>query len=338
MSLPAAVTAIDVHNGRVRSYCPLPGTSAELASAQDYTLGMRQGGVDYPPFRTDVDLLLRTQYFSPDFRWFGAPGLPLIDVAAGKAVSTDWTGVTVGLGRDLALLRTGQGASATWCTRSLPPKAGEACTALTAPAGAGGFVIGSGGTPVWVPAAAQPYAFGPVTGYAITDGTRLYGADYLSTADRRAQREKLSPTDPPIDIDPAGRGGFVTSAPTPPAGLNDIDSWFSVDSVGDGKIHTRYHRTKAHDCDSRCWMWGDADARSRAIVDNGTVAITAAFQLTTRDGQDRVSTRFGALMDDSGKVYDLSKERGLECPRPQSFCRIVAWPDGSLGPGGTAAP
>jgi hypothetical protein len=330
--LPAAIAAMDVHTGQIRAYCPLPTPSSDPAKAarqQDYGLGMQQGGADYQHYLADPDLMLRTQAFSPDFRWFTAPGLPLVDVAAGRIVPTGWTGTAVGLGPGLALVRTGDGATATWCTQALPPVAGAACTPLTRPAGPGSFVVGPAGSPVWVPAATQPYAFGTVTGYAITDGVRLYGAETLTAAARGAETEKIGSDDAPVDLDPTGRGGFTTLVPGQPRGLHLVNDWFTVEAIGGGTIRTTYHHTTAPNDDIR-WMWGGVKDRSRAIADGGTVAVTA--------GQVRDGTRFGALVDGSGKAYDLTKDRGLRCPGPNSFCRILAWPDGSLTPGETPAP
>ncbi|WP_433088142.1 hypothetical protein ACQP1P_19675 [Dactylosporangium sp. CA-052675] len=335
VALPAAVAAVDVRTGQVRSYCPLPGPAA---AQQDYTLGLRQGGTDYPARLADVDLMLRTQYLSPDFRWFAAPGLPLVDVAAGKVAATDWTGTTVGLGRGVALLRTGEGAAAAWCTRSLPPKPGESCTPLTPPGGPGAFVIGAAGTPVWLPADAKPFTFGSATGYAGTDGTRLYAAETLTAAARKASADQLAPKDAPVDLDPAGLGGFMTTVPGQPAALRKGDDWFSVESASGGEIRTRQHHTTARaTADSAfAWMWGGAPNRSRALADGGTVAVTAAVENDPATG--RPVTRFGALVDGTDQVLDLTKDRGLRCPRPGSFCRILAWPDGTVGATSAPAP
>jgi hypothetical protein len=70
-------------------------------------------------------------------------------------------------------------------------------------------VIGSAGTPTWVPAAAQPYVF---------------GAD---------------PANAPIDLDPAGLGGFITIVADQPPAIRRADDWFTVESVGDAQIRTR---------------------------------------------------------------------------------------------------
>ncbi|WP_433220635.1 hypothetical protein ACQP00_18370 [Dactylosporangium sp. CS-047395] len=311
-ALPAALTAVDVRTGQVQSYCALPTPPGGAKRAEDQLLGA---------YLADPDLLLRTQYFSPGYRWFAAPGLPLVDVAGGRIVATDWPGVTVGLGREIALIRTGD---ATWCTRTLPPKNGDACTPLTGPGGSGSFVIGSAGTPVWLPAAPQPFAFDAATGYASTDGTRLYGAETLTATARQAA--PLRPADPPVDLDPTGRGGFATVVPGQPQGWTGVNDWFWVESITDGTIRTSHHRTAARNSDIS-WMWGGARDRSRAVTEGGKVAVTAAYQ---SDG----STRFGALQDGSTKVTALP----LKCPRPDSFCRILAWPDGSLGNESAPAP
>ncbi|WP_433041152.1 hypothetical protein [Dactylosporangium sp. CS-033363] len=325
--LPTAVTAIDVRTGQVRSYCPLPAPPTGPVVQEDHKLAMRQGGTAYPPYLTDTDLLLRTQYFSPDFRWFAAPGLPLIDVATGRPVPTDWPGTAVGLSRDLALIKTGASAP-TWCTRSLPPKTGEPCTPLTVPASEGAFVIGSAGTPTWVPAATQPYVFGAVTGYAITDGTRIYGAEDMPAAERALQTDGPSPANAPIDIDPAGLGGFITIVAEQPPAIRRADDWFTVESVGDGQIRTRYHHTTARGVSAGFyWMWGDPTSASRAIADGGKVAVTTSMEF--QNGHR--STRFGALVDGTDQVIDLTQDRGLHCPQPDAFCHILAWPDGSIG-------
>ena len=66
------------------------------------------------------------------------------------------------------------------------------------------------------------------------------------------------------------------------------------------------------------------------MVDGGRVAVSAAPVAGDRD----TSTRFGALIDGSDRVVNLTRERGLRCPVRDDLCRIIAWPDGSL----TAAP
>ncbi|MEU7872417.1 hypothetical protein [Dactylosporangium sp. NPDC049140] len=326
-SLPAALTAIDVRTGQTRSYCPLPAPAAGVLRGQDHVLGMQQDGAGYPPFLTDLDLLLRTQFLSPDLRWFAAPGLPLVDVAAGRITPTDWAGTTMGLGRDLALIKNDQGA---WCTRSLPPKSGEPCTPLTAPPGAGGFVIGADGRPAWVPAAVRPFAFGSTTAYAITDGTRLYAGDTRTAAARKAAPQALMPADPPLDLTPTGRGGFATLVPGQPQALHSVNDWFTVDSIAGGRIRTAYHHTAAPNADT-AWMWGGAVERSRTITDDGRVAVTAA-------ADQSLGTRFGAVAEGDPKAHDLTRERGLHCPRPASFCRILSWPDGTLGNESAPAP
>jgi hypothetical protein len=340
VSVPSAVAAIDVHNGQVRSYCPLPAPGNGPVVQQDYFLAMQQGGHDYKPRPTNVDLMLRTQWFSPDFRWFAAPGLPLIDVSAGRVVSLDWGGTLVGVGRDpngdrsAVLIRTQAGSATFWCTRTLPKKESEgfgSCDSLNPPGGPGDFVIGTAGTPVWVPATAQPFAFGPVTGYATTDGARLYRADTASASDRATLYNDEGPS---VQLDPGGLGGFIRGGPAQPVALLYAPpGWFTVESIASGELRTRYHHTTAQPHDV-VRMWRD-DA-SRAVVDGGSVAITA---LPDVPGNETI-TWFGALVDGTDTVIDLTKERGLRCPIPNTACRIIAWPDGSLGatPAPTSSP
>jgi hypothetical protein len=328
VSVPSAVAAMDVRNGEIRSYCPLPAPATAPAGQQGYSLPMRQGGTGYPPYLADIDLMLRTQWLSPDFRWFGGPGLPLVDVAAGRTVVTDWTGTLAGVGRAAALIRDGAGPAGRWCTAALPPTPGQPCTPLTAPAGPGGFVIGTTGSPVWVPAEARRLPFGPVTGYAVTDGARIYRADTEPAATRRANGP-AGPLHASVDLDPAGLGGFQTFIDDQP--VLDLAGWFSVESIGSGGIRTRYHHTTAAPkrlTEDFSWLVGEVSDVSRAVVDGGTVAVSAALRVQDREP----GTRFGALVDGTDKVVDLTAERGLRCPVAGAFCRIIAWPDGSLRP------
>lgn len=322
VAMPSAVAAMDVRNGRIRSYCPLPPPVAGAAVQQPYSLAMRQGGTEYPRYVADIDLMLRTQWFSPDFRWFGAPGLPLVDVAAGRAVPADLAGTLVGVGRDVALVRSGTGPVTSWCARSLPPTPGQPCTRLRPPAGQGAFVINAAGVPGWLPAAARSLPFGPVSGFATTDGTRIYRADTEPAGTRRGKGPP-GPFGASIDLDPAGLGGFQTDIDDQPA--FDPPGWFSVQSIGPGGIRTRYHHTTARPGEFG-WLYGDASQVSRAVVDGGAVAVSAAPVAGDRD----TSTRFGALIDGSDKVVNLTKERGLRCPSRDAVCRIIAWPDGTL--------
>ncbi|GAA3455731.1 hypothetical protein [Dactylosporangium matsuzakiense] len=82
-------------------------------------------------------------------------------------------------------------------------------------------------------------------------------------------------------------------------------------------------------------MWGTSAGSSRAIVDNGTTAVTATTEL---DAASHVVTRFGALVDGTDQVIDLTEDRGLHCPLPNAFCRILTWPDGSIGTDGNHPP
>ena len=312
VALPAAVAAMDVRTGQIRSYCPLPAltVSAPTVSA-DWTIPMRQGATAYPDAAADVDLMLRTQWFSPDFRWFGGPGLPLVDVAAGEIVRSTPPGLIAGVGVDRVLLLKEDGS---WCTAPLPP--GPSCTRLLAPATPGTYVIGPDGAPRWLAAQASPLPFGPVAGYAVVAGDRIYRADTEPAAERSRQRTG----DPvvPVDLDPAGLGGFQASIDAQPR--HDQGGWFAL---GPGGTVT-YHHTTARP-GSYGWLLGDAAHVSRALADGGRTAVSAVPGL---DGSTRI-TRFGALVDGTDQVLDLTRQRGLRCPTPDSYCRILAWPDGS---------
>jgi hypothetical protein len=89
-----------------------------------------------------------------------------------------------------------------------------------------------------------------------------------------------------------------------------------------------YHKTTARH-DLYTWMLGTGAQVSRALADGGRTAITAAPAV--QGGNTRI-TRFGALVDGSPQVLDLTATRNLRCPVPDSYCRILAWPDGSLAP------
>jgi hypothetical protein len=310
VALPAAVAALDVRNGDIRSYCPLPALTVSVPTLQaDYSIPMRQGAEAYPDAAVDIDLMLRTQWFSPDFRWFAGPGMPLVDVAAGEMVRAAVPGPIVGVGRDRLLVHSDDGS---WCTASLPPA--PTCTRLLAPATPGTYAIGPDGAPVWVPSQAVRLPFGPVSGYAVTDGTRVYRADTEPAADRSRQ----GAGDPvvPVDLDPAGLGGFQANIDDQPR--HDQGGWFAFQGGT-----TSYHHTTAR-LQEYAWMLGDAAHVSRALADGGRTAISAAPAL---DGNTRI-TRFGALLDGTGQVLDLTRDRGLRCPVPDTYCRILAWPDG----------
>jgi hypothetical protein len=303
VALPAALAAVDVRTGQLRTSCRLPALTDHVPTvAGDYSLPMRQ----YPDAPADIDLMLRTQWLSPDFRWFAGPGLPLVEVSTGRVVSTPvLPGPIVGVGTDKLLLRTDRG----WCTTTLPPL-GD-CTPLAAPAGPGAYVIGPRGAPTWLPATPVPFRFGPSTGYGLLSGGRLYRADTAAAGQHR--RPVVS-----VDLDPAGLGGFPTNTDDQPH--RDRAGWFSVAASG----VVTYHRTTATP-DRYAWMLGDADHASRALADSGRTAVSAVPAL---DGTTRI-TRFGALTDGTDQVRDLP----VRCPVPDTYCRILAWPDG-----GTAGP
>jgi hypothetical protein len=315
-ALPAAVAAVDVRNGETRSYCPLPAAAPVVQ--RPLSVPMRQGGTAYPDVFADLDLMLRTQWLSADFRWFGAPGLPLVDVAAGRALDVALPGTLAGVGADYALVRTGIG----WCTVPLP--AGGACAALLAGAGAGGYLVGASGRPVWVRADAVSLPFGAADGYGVTDGTRVYRADTEPAATRRAAVPAglAGPFGAAVDLDPAGLGGFQAAIDAQPR--YDPAGWFSVVPGAGGTVSAVYHHTAARR-EVYGWLLGDAAQVSRALADGGRTAVTAAPAV---DGNRRV-TRFGALVDGSTEVLDLSAGQGVHCPVPASYCRILAWPDGT---------
>lgn len=325
----AAVIGVNVANGDVMSYCELPGVT-ELGA---YTLPMRQGGVAYPAYRIDTDLMLRTQWLAPDFTWFGAPGAPLVDVASGRAVE-DPGGTVVGVGDDLALIRDGD----RWCTRRLPLESGRDCETIDPPDGAGAFVIGADGQPVWVTAEAVPLPFGSVSAFAITDGHRVYAVDTLPAATR--VRDGPRPPDPaPVDLDPSGLGGHQAAIDEQPA--HDLTGWFSVESVAPGGVRTRYHRTTAQPVDRVFSLFDVAEDVSRAVVDGGAGSVTAwsaPVSGSPAPGRSNSETRFAALSDGSPDVVDLTEERGLRCPVDGALCRILAWPDDSFTPGGDTDP
>jgi hypothetical protein len=322
LALPAALAAMDVRTGHIASYCPLPALTRSAPTLQaGYSVPMRQGGADYPAAAADLDLMLRTQYLAPDFRWFGGPGLPLVDVATGRQVPLDPPGLIAGIGRvhgaDLVLINPDNGSVP--CTMPLPPTGG--CTPLPTRAAPGTYLIGPGGAPEWVPAQAVPLAFGPVHGYAVGDGTRVYRADTETAAARGTQRNGEPVI--PVDLDPAGLGGFQANIDAQPT--HDQGGWFTVrPGVPGAPIATAYHHTTAR-LQLYDWMLGDVGHVSRALADGGRTAVTAAPAL---EGSTRV-TRFGALVDGTAQVIDLNRERGLRCPELDSYCRILAWPDGS---------
>jgi hypothetical protein len=181
---------------------------------------------------------------------------------------------------------------------------------------------------VWVNAQAVPLRFGTLPLYAVANGARLYRADTATAAARGTRPERVIGS-PAVDLDPAGLGGFLAKVGgQPPA---DPAGWFSVPPGGPG-AGLRYHHTTAPPA-AFSWMVANAFEVSRAVIDGGRVAVTAApVGLGT---SDEITTRFGALVDGSDTVLDLTLDRGLRCPRAGVLCRIIAWPDGSVV---TAAP
>lgn len=329
VATPAAVTAVDVHSGAVRSYCPLPTGTAPKAE----TLPMRWGGVDYPEYQPDLDLMLATQWFSPDFRWFAAPGASLVDVSTGEAVDLPDLpagGAVIGVGRDVALVRAGEGAAVTWCTQPLPPGDGKPCTPLT-PAdgsGPGGFVIGADGLPTWLSGEATPLRVDQTTAYVVHDGQRIYRAD-TETAQVRRSKGPAGELGASVDIAPSGLAGFQALIDEQPT--HDLAGWFTIDSIRPGAgsaglVRASHHQTTARDS-AFDWLLGKDSEVSRTVADGGTVAVSARLRTDRAGG---LSTHFGVLRDNSDQVVDLTEERGIGCPVKGTLCRIMTWPDKSL--------